>query len=149
MTESAPLLDNFDESAPHIGEAHTKKTSASAYFRPLLKILAITTLVISIVTMALLIAANIVVRQKNWGNSGTPWRGKAKYITKVLAILVCIPIPLSASLAFNHKNLDVGSPYQLWPQCSLHFPHLVQCRRRRRDIGMHYCDLGRVHTRDP
>ena len=54
MTESAPILDNFDENAPHIGEPHTKNISASAYFRPLFKILAITTVVISIVTMVLL-----------------------------------------------------------------------------------------------
>ena len=101
MTESAPLLDNFDENEPRIGEAHTKKASASAYFRPLLKILAIITLVTSTVTMALLIVANIIVRQRNWGNAGTPWRGQAKYITKVMAILVCVPIFLSASLAFN------------------------------------------------
>jgi len=148
MTESAPLLDNFDENAPRIGEAHTKKMPASAYFRPLFKILAITTVVISVVNLVLLIATCIISRRVPPGNFySMPW--DAQKTAKVLAILVCaLRIFLSASLAFNYKNIDVRSPCHLWHQYSLHSSHLSQCRRRHCVIGMYYPTSRQFNSRD-
>jgi len=124
MTESAPLLDNFDENAPRIGEAHTEKTPASAYFRPLFKILAITTVVISVVNLVLLIATCIISRKAPWGNPySRPW--DVREAAKALAILVCALIFLSAFLAFNYKDIDVRSPCHLWHQYSHHSSHLA------------------------
>jgi len=92
MTESAPLLDDFDENVPRIGEAHTdihaNKTPANAYFRPAFKILVITTVVISVVTVGLLIATYIILSTALWGKS--PWY--ARQATGTLAIFVCAPI---------------------------------------------------------
>ena len=98
MTESAPLLDDFDEDVPRIGEAHTSVyTPANAYFRPLFKILALTTLVISVVTVVLLIATFIILKTAPWGNSYI-WPWNAQQATKALAILVCASIFSSVSL---------------------------------------------------
>jgi len=99
MTESAPLLDDPDENVPRIGEVHTSVyTPANAYFRPLFKILATTTVVISVVTVVLLIATYIILRTAPWGNSYI-WPWNARQATKALAIFVCAPILLSASLS--------------------------------------------------
>jgi hypothetical protein len=99
MTESAPLLDNIDENAPRVVEAHThlytKRTPASAYFRPVFKTLATSTVVISTVTIVLLIATYIVLRNAPLGNSYI-WPFNAKQASKALAISVCAPICLSA-----------------------------------------------------
>jgi len=149
MTESAPLLEDFNEDVPRIGEAHpgvrTKKTPASAYFRPLFKILAITTVVISFVTIVLLIATYIILRKAPVSYS--TW--SAEKVTKALAILVRALIFLFASLAFNYKNIDVRSPCHFWHQCSHHFPHFAQYRHRRRALGVYYPKSSRVHRRDP
>ena len=100
MTESAPLLDDIEGNAPHIVEAHThrytNKTPASAYFRPIFKTLAITTVVLSIVTIVLLIATYIVHRNLPFGQSW-PWTTGPE--TRALAIWVCAPICLSAPLS--------------------------------------------------
>ena len=149
MTESAPLLEDFNEDVPRIGEAHThvhtKKTPASAYFRPLFKILAITTVVISFVTIVLLFATYIILRKAPVSYS--TW--SAEKVTKALAILVCALFFLSASLAFNYKNIDVRSPCRFCHQCSRHFPHLAQYRCRRRSLGVYSPKSGRAHKRDP
>ena len=152
MTESAPLLDNFDENAPRIGEAHsnvyTNKTPASAYFRPLFKILAITTLVISIVNLVPLIATCIISRKMPWGNFySNPW--ETQEAAKVLAILVCAPIFLSAFLAFNYKNIDVRSHCHLQHKYSHRSSHLAQCCRRHCAIGMYYPKSRPFNSRDP
>jgi len=98
MTESAPLLDDFDENAPHIGEAHTSiYTPANGYFRPIFKILTIITVVISVVTVALLIATYIILEIRPWRNRYV-WPWNARRATEELAIIVCAPIFLYTSL---------------------------------------------------
>ena len=62
MAEITPLLDDIDDSYPHNGEfegeAHVPTT---AYFKRLVKILIIITLILSTFTIALLIANYIIV----------------------------------------------------------------------------------------
>ena len=148
MTESAPLLDNFDENAPGIGQVHTNKTPASSYFRPLFKILAITTMVISVGNLVPLIATCIISRNAPQGNfSSWPW--EVRHTAEVLAIWVCAPIFLSASLAFNYRDIDVRSHYHLWHQYSHYSSHLAQCCRRHCAIGMYYPQSRQVNSRDP
>ena len=148
MTESAPLLDNFDENASRIGQAHSRKTPASAYFRPLFRILAIATIVISIVNLVPLIAICIISKKAVWENFfSRPW--EVHYVAKVLAIWVCPPIFLSTSLAFNPTNIDVRSHCHLWHKYSHRSSHLAQCCRRHCALSMYYPKSRLFNSRDP
>ena len=96
MAESAPLLADIDEEPSQIVEAqsdlHDRNIPASAYFRPLFKKLAATSLVISILTIPLLIAS-IVIVNKLGGRYSYWW---SIWSTQSLAILVNTPILLSS-----------------------------------------------------
>jgi len=119
MTESAPLLDDFDENVPHVGEAHTGVyTPANSYFRPLFKILAITTVVISAVAVVLLIATYIILEIQPWGNPYV-WPWNARRATKALAIYVCAPIFLYTFLSQAGLKLQIyRCPLPLSPLAS-------------------------------
>ena len=96
MAESAPLLPDPDEEAPRIVEAqsdlHERNIPASAYFRPLFKKLAATSLVLSILTIPLLITTIVTI--DNMGNRYNYWW--PTWSTEALAKWVSTPILLSS-----------------------------------------------------
>ena len=62
MAETTPLLDDIDDSYPHNGESEGEAhVPTTAYFKRLVKILIIITLILSTFTIALLIANYITV----------------------------------------------------------------------------------------
>jgi len=97
MTESAPLLDTIDDSTPHVVEAQTngysKRTPASAYFRPVIKILATVTFVLSVLTIALLIDTYVIVKNAPLGYYSNRWQTEQS--TKSLAKSMSIPLVVS------------------------------------------------------
>ena len=102
MAESAPLLPDLDEEAPRIVEAqsdlHERNIPASAYFRPLFKKLAATSLVLSILTIPLLIATIVIMHnmRKTYDYWWPTWS------TEALAKWVSTPILLfSPALEFS------------------------------------------------
>lgn len=81
MAESAPLLDqSHSENANDFTSSETARSSA------ILRILKFTTLVLSAVTLALLIANNIVIRNAPFGY----YTWSASNATTQLAIYVCV-----------------------------------------------------------
>ena len=63
MAETTPLLDDIDDNYPHDGEFEGETyVPATAYFKRLVKILIIITLILSIFTIVLLIANFIITR---------------------------------------------------------------------------------------
>jgi len=103
MTESAPLLADIDEEAPRIVEAqsdhHDRNIPASAYFRPLFKKLATTSLVLSILTIPLLITIFVIFEN-------APVRYWTSGSTQSLAKWMCLPLVISGlSVIFNFPIL--------------------------------------------
>ena len=96
MAESVPLLADIDEEASPVVEAqsdlHDRNIPASAYFRPLFKKLAITSLVLCILTIPLLIASIVIVK-KLGGRYNYWW---SIWSTQSLVIWVNTPILLSS-----------------------------------------------------
>jgi len=108
MVESTPLLDDDDNTPHDDGNNNTsQKTPASAHFKSLIKVLAVTTLVLSLLTMAFLIANYIILSTAPFGN---PYYGRkwvAKYESNGLAKVVF------ASLLFAAINVIFNFPILL------------------------------------
>lgn len=89
MAESTPLLDDIDENTPLNNGGNNDrsgKTPASAHFKSLFKALAVITLILSFLAIALLIANYIIVSAAPLGNSNR-WGAQNKFYA--LGQVVC------------------------------------------------------------